>query len=229
MTRAPQAVLFDLDGTLVDTAGDLVAALYAACDAFEQPRPVFSAARQQVANGGAGLIRLAFGDGTHAAALQTLLDHYAANIAVWSSVYRPLDALIEELDGHSLPWGVVTNKSEALSISLLRELRLRPTRDCIVGGDTLAQRKPDPSPLLLAAEQLGVAPAHCVYIGDHRRDIDAAHAAGMTSIAAAYGYVPDDDPAERWNAHHVVDSPAGVAQVLSKLGLALATSTGKSE
>ncbi len=220
MSTRPEAVLFDLDGTLVDTAGDLVAALYATCDEFRRPRPIHSKARQQVSNGGAGLIGLAFGDvADHPQALEKLLSHYATNIAVWSSVFRPLDALITQFDDASIPWGIVTNKTEALSVSLLNALSIRPTRECIVGGDTLAQRKPDPAPLLHAAQYLGAEPTRCVYVGDHRRDMDAARAAGMISIAAAYGYVPDEDPADGWQADHVAVSPSDVITILARIGM----------
>lgn len=211
------AVLFDLDGTLVDTAADLAAALWSACDRFDVPRPPLDAARRAIGDGGAGLVRLAFGDNAadHDAALAHLLDHYAANIAVRSRVYEPLDALLPALDAHATPWGVVTNKREALARALLAGLGVAPTADCIVGGDTLEVSKPDPRPLHHAASMLGVAPEHCLYVGDHRRDVEAGRAAGMRCIAAGYGYLPQDDRPDHWGAEGIAETPAALAAYIT--------------
>ena len=208
-----RAVLFDLDGTLVDTAADLANALWSACDRFGVARPPLDAARRAIGDGGPGLVRLAFGDAAdvHDAALAHLLEHYADNIAVASRVYEPLDALLPVLDATETPWGVVTNKREALARALLGGLGVAPTADCIVGGDTLEVSKPDPRPLHHAAAVLGVAPDQCLYAGDHRRDVEAGRAAGMRCIAAAYGYLHADDAPERWGAAAVADTPAALA------------------
>ncbi|MEM7612421.1 MAG: HAD-IA family hydrolase [Pseudomonadota bacterium] len=220
-----RAVLFDLDGTLVDTAGDLVAALYVACDRFSIERPGYDDARRAVANGGAGLIALGFPDSDEAqrkAALEILLTHYASNIADRSSLYPALPELLETFKQQQVPWGVVTNKPEALTRPLLDALSIQPTRNCIVGGDSLMTRKPDPAPLVYAAGLLGVLPHHCIYVGDHKRDIDAARAANMRTIAAAYGYVAHDDDPSDWDADHCAQESGALQQLLTDCAVLLA-------
>lgn len=216
MSEAPRAVLFDLDGTLVDTSGDLAAALWAACDRFGRPRPSLAQATLAIGDGGPGLVRLAFGADAveHDAALEHLLTYYADNIAEHSRVYEPLDRLLDDLSQRDTPWGVVTNKRAALARSLLGGLGVRPPADCIVGGDTLPVSKPDPAPLHHAAQLLGVDPGSCLYVGDHRRDIEAGRAAGMHCVAAAYGYVGGDESPDDWGAAAIADSPAALAALI---------------
>lgn len=210
------AVLFDLDGTLVDTAEDLAAALWAACDRFERPRPPLAAARTAIGDGGPGLIRLAFGPDAveQEAALAHLLEHYAANIARHSRVYEPLGGVLEAMDASGMPWGVVTNKREALAQKLLGGIGVAPPRGCIVGGDTLPVSKPDPAPLRHAAGILGADPAGCLYIGDHKRDIEAGTAAGMRCVAVSYGYIGAGDDPYSWGAEAVADTPAALAGMI---------------
>ncbi|MEM7452535.1 MAG: HAD-IA family hydrolase [Pseudomonadota bacterium] len=213
MTQPRPAVLFDLDGTLVDTAEDLAAALWAACDRFGRERPPLAAARTAIGDGGPGLVRLAFGENApeHADALAHLLDYYANNIAEHSRVYAPLDQLLDALDAREVPWGVVTNKRVGLARSLLDDIGVVPTRDCIIGGDSLEVAKPHPAPLLHAAAILEVAAEHCVYIGDHSRDIDAGKAAGMRCIAAGYGYISTEEDPTQWGAEAIAPTPAELA------------------
>ena len=211
------AVLFDLDGTLVDTAPDLVDALFRTCDELGATRPSFDAARRQVANGGLGLVRLAFGDqdpDAERVAHRRFLARYAERIAVHSRVFEPLESTINAL---RVPWGIVTNKPAGLTAALLAGLGLRPTDGCVVSGDTLPVRKPDPAPLQLAARMLDVAPQGCLYAGDHRRDIEAAHSAGMTAIAVAYGYNVEGDKAEDWGADLLCRKAADLAALLGPL------------
>ncbi|MEO1595151.1 MAG: HAD-IA family hydrolase [Pseudomonadota bacterium] len=213
MTQASPAVLFDLDGTLVDTAEDLAAALWSACDRFGRDRPPLAQARTAIGDGGPGLVRLAFGDNApeHADALAHLLDYYANNIAEHSRVYAPLDRVLDALDERAVPWGVVTNKRVGLARSLLGGIGVLPTRDCIIGGDTLEVAKPHPAPLLHAAALLGVEAQHCLYIGDHSRDIDAGNAAGMRCIAAGYGYIRADEDPTQWGAETIAPTPDELA------------------
>ncbi|MEL6869443.1 MAG: HAD-IA family hydrolase [Pseudomonadota bacterium] len=202
MTRG---LLFDLDGTLVDTAPDLVGALFAACDEFGAERPEFERAREQVANGGAGLVALAFANADAAvqqAAYDTLLRHYGANIAQGSRLYPAWQSALPSI---GVPWGVVTNKPQALAEQLFAALAIDRHR-CMIGGDLLNSKKPAPEPLVYAAGRLGALPQHCAYVGDHARDIQAARAAGMYSIAAAYGYVVNGDDPAHWGADVICHS-----------------------
>ena len=202
-----QGVLFDLDGTLVDTAPDMVAVLADLQEARGFERLAYEAARAHVSNGAIGLLRLAFPD-VPSEALGPLhaeyLDRYAKALCVRSALFPGLEHLLDELDRASCPWGVVTNKPERLTVPLMAALMLTDRAACIVSGDTLPQRKPHPAPLILAARRLGVAPEASVYIGDAARDIEAGRAAGMATVAAAYGYiVPGDEPAA-WGADSIV-------------------------
>ncbi len=210
------AVLFDLDGTLVDTAEDLAAALWAACDRFERPRPPLELARTAIGDGGPGLVRLAFGPDAaeHDEALAHLLDYYNANISTHSRVYEPLGNVLAAMDARGTPWGVVTNKREALAQKLLGGIGVVPPRGCIVGGDTLPVAKPDPAPLRHAAGILGADPAGCLYIGDHRRDIEAGTAAGMRSIAVSYGYISADEDPASWGADAIAATPTALASMI---------------
>lgn len=213
MAETP-TLLFDLDGTLVDTAPDLVGALFATCDSFEVPRPGYERARREVANGGLGLIRLAFAEARDARqreAHRWFLDYYADHIADESTVFGPLVPLLNSLDK---PWGIVTNKPAKLTALLLDALELSQKVGCVVSGDTLSVSKPDPAPLLLAAESLQVSPHHCWYAGDHQRDIDAARNAGMTSIAVGYGYNLEGDVPESWDADMICHTPDALASTL---------------
>jgi phosphoglycolate phosphatase len=212
-------VLFDLDGTLVDTAPDMVAALADLQEAHGLQRLAYEAGRAHVSNGAIGLLRLAFPD-VPADALGPLhaeyLDRYAKALCVQSALFPGLEYLLDELDRARCPWGVVTNKPERLTMPLMAALQLMDRAACIVSGDTLPQRKPHPAPLILAAQRLGVTPQASVYIGDAARDIEAGRAAGMGTVAAAYGYiVPGDEPAA-WGADSVVSDVGELTHLVLK-------------
>lgn len=213
------AVLFDLDGTLVDTAPDMVAVLMdLQMSEGLEPLP-YDLARSHVSNGAAGLIRLAFPDAPQAYRERlhaVYLERYAASICVYSRLFPGLEALLATLDAASCPWGVVTNKPEYLTRPLLDGLALAERAACIVSGDTLPERKPHPAPLLLASDQAGVPAERCVYIGDAARDIEAGRAARMGTIAAAYGYVTGDDDPVRWQADHIATDTRELATIVQK-------------
>ncbi len=215
--RPVDAVLFDLDGTLVDTAPDMVAAL-TALQAARGDVPVdYELARSNVSNGAAGLIRLAFPDvdeATRELLHGNFLDRYRQTLAARSRVFPGLDALLDELDRRGSPWGVVTNKPRALTDALLAELALTPRLGCAISGDTLPQRKPHPAPMLLASRQLGVEPGRVVYVGDALRDIEAGRAAGMATVAAGWGYITADDDPAAWQADVLVRTPDELTQLL---------------
>lgn len=208
-----RAVLFDLDGTLLDTAPDLVRALnQVRIEQGREPLP-FAVARTQVSHGSSGLIRLGFpdlsGDPLEQLRLR-LLDHYSENLAAGTALFEGCQRVLDTLDERGLAWGIVTNKPAFLTTPLLDMLGIRCTADCVISGDTLPQRKPHPAPLLLAASKLSLPAPSCLYVGDAERDVQSARAAGMPVLVARYGYLgPDDDPA-RWGPDAQIDSPLGI-------------------
>lgn len=213
------AILFDLDGTLVDTAPDMVRALFEV-QATEGGQPVdYELARSHVSHGAAGLIGLAFpgsDDNTLERLRLQFLEVYEASLCIHSTLFPGMDALLDRLDDAGFAWGVITNKPERMTEPLMAALDMDTRAACMISGDTLALRKPDPAPLLLASERTGTPPDRSVYIGDAARDIQAGRAAGMLTVAAGYGYVtPDDDP-ESWNAHELVATTEELAHLILK-------------
>ena len=213
------AVLFDLDGTLVDTAPDMVAVLQAMqSDRDVEPVP-YGVGRRYVSNGAIGLLRLGFpgvdvdfGDGMH----QEYLERSAAGLCESSRVFDGLGELLDQLDAASRPWGVVTNKPEFLTEPLLEALGLVARSACVVSGDSLPVRKPDPGPLLLACDIAGVDAWRTIYVGDAARDIEAGLAAGMATVGAVYGYVTEDDDPREWGADILASDTAELTQILHK-------------
>jgi phosphoglycolate phosphatase len=209
------AVLFDLDGTLVDTAPDLVAVLNVLLVEHGRSRMPYAVARNEVSNGAGGLLRLGFGNdlGTgedFERLRRSFLEVYARSVCVNSRLFMEISDISEALP--DIRWGIVTNKPEALTHALLAGLGIADQPHCVVGGDRLPQRKPDPAPLRLAAEELGVAAERCVYIGDAPRDVEAGKAARMATIAAAYGYIRPREDIEAWGADIVMRHPADLGE-----------------
>lgn len=213
------SVFFDLDGTLVDTAPDMVAVL----QHLQEERGVdpipYELARSNVSNGAIGLLTVGFpelefefGDEMH----QAYLERYAEMICEESRIFDDLGELLNQLDDMGCPWGVVTNKPEQLTVPLLIALGLADRSACIVSGDTLSVRKPDPAPLLLACDVAGVDPETSIYIGDAERDIEAGQRAGMATIAAAYGYITADDDPREWDADVISTTTDELAQIILK-------------
>lgn len=205
-----RGVLFDLDGTLLDTAPDLIRVLNQV--RVEQGRPPVphELARTQVSHGSSGLIRLGFPD-LDGDALETLrlrlLELYSAQLAIDTALFDGCEELLRALQSRAMPWGIVTNKPGFLTTPLLAALGLDHRAGCVVSGDTLPQRKPHPAPLLLAASQLSLPPQQCLYVGDAERDVQSARAAGMPVLVARYGYLgPDDDP-DSWLPDAHIDAP----------------------
>ncbi len=213
MSRRPglQGVLFDLDGTLLDTAPDMAAALNRLrADEGLAPLP-FDAIRPQVSHGAPGLLRVGFGEPA-AARLEDLrgrfLAHYRDGLAVRSRLTEGFVEVLAALESAGLGWGIVTNKPAWLTLPLLEALGLSAPRRCVVCGDTLPERKPHPRPLLHAASLLGLPAAACVYVGDAERDIQAARAAGMRPIAVDWGYHhPEQGVPGTWQADVVIAHP----------------------
>lgn len=216
-----QAVFFDLDGTLCDTALDFTHAINAVLREEKRATLSLTQVRQTVSNGAMAVTRLGFADIQDEDSLLQLrnrmVDHYYTHIVTHTQLYPGMQAILSHLVRLEKAWGVVTNKPEALSRKLLDGLHLITPPSVIVGGDTLTVAKPNPEPLWHAAEVCGVHPALCIYVGDHPRDVEAAKAAGMLSIAASYGYLSHDDHASNWGADLVIDTPHELAAVLGLL------------
>ena len=206
------AVLFDLDGTLADTAPDLGAAL----NRLRQGRgldPVpIQVLRSSSSHGARGLLRVGMGIAPEHPEYTMLRDaflaHYEAALCVDTKLFAEVDTLLDAIEARALKWGIVTNKATRYTTPLLERLGLGRRAGAIVCGDTTPFPKPHPAPLLAAASQLGVAPARCVYVGDAERDVAAGVAAGMHTIVARYGYIEAHEAPETWPADGVIDDPA---------------------
>lgn len=214
----PAAVLFDLDGTLIDTAPDMGGALNNLLREENRTPLPLEAIRPYVSQGGLVLTKLGFGATVPAAEIEPLrqrfLQHYLAIIADDSRLFSGFDAILDDLENRLIPWGIVTNKPEWLTHPLLEQLGLSTRSAVVIGGDTLAQRKPHPLPLQVAAQRIGVECAACIYVGDDERDIVAGRAAQMKTLIAAYGYIDDAEAIVGWNADGVINSPAELMQHL---------------
>jgi len=211
-TALAAAALFDLDGTLLDTAPDLTAALNVLL--AEERRAALSLAtvRPHVSTGAIAVVHTGFpevavGSASFEALRLRFLDHYSAAVAVHTRLFPGFEQVLATLEAQGLPWGVITNKAGWLTEPLLDALGLRTRAACVVSGDTLKVRKPHPEPLLLAAERIGVPAADCVYVGDALRDVQAAHAAGMVPLGARYGYLNESEQPESWPVAGWLDEP----------------------
>jgi phosphoglycolate phosphatase len=208
-----RAVLFDLDGTLLDTAPDLIRALNHVRVGQGREPLAYEVARTQVSHGSSGLIRLGFpdlsGEPLEELRLQ-LLDFYSAHLSVGTKLFDGCQAVLDNLAAREMTWGIVTNKPAFLTTPLLATLGLDRYAGSVVSGDTLPQRKPHPAPLLLAASQLALPPEQCLYVGDAERDVQASRAAGMPVLVARYGYLGPDDDTDSWLPDGQIDSPLGI-------------------
>ena len=215
----PSAVLFDLDGTLLDTAPDMVGVLNAICAEEGAPAVEFTRARAYVSNGAVGLLRLPFPDFDPQRSPELhhrYLALYAERLAAETRLFPDLGTVLEDLEQACIPWGVVTNKPRHLTEPLLTALGLLQRSACTVSGDSLPERKPHPRPILFALEQIAAEPSRSIYVGDARRDIESGRAAGATTIAVRYGYVePGQDP-DTWGADYVVSTTSELRALLQR-------------
>ena len=211
---AIRTVLFDLDGTLADTAPDLGYALN--CLLREQqcsPLP-FERIRPVVSHGATALVKLGFGldpdEPLFAALRDRLLSLYQQHLARETRLFEGMAEVLAYIEAQGMNWGVVTNKPAFLTEPLMAALGLAARAVCIVSGDTTARKKPHPEPLLHACRLAGSKAPQCLYIGDAERDIRAGHQAGMPTLVAMFGYIGDQDRPDSWGADALVNSPAGI-------------------
>jgi N-acetyl-D-muramate 6-phosphate phosphatase len=212
--------LFDLDGTLVDTAPDLAGAANALRVADGLPPLPLSHYRQHASAGARGLIGQALEitpDQPRFAALRTaFLEHYAAHLADHSALFAGLERVLRALEARGLPWGVVTNKPKRYTDALMTALKLDARAAVVVSADEVAQGKPAPDALLLACERAGLTPSDCIYVGDDLRDIDAGRAAGMVTVSAEWGYLGSTPP-DQWGADHRCGTPNDILDLMVRL------------
>ena len=213
-----RAVLFDLDGTLVDTAPDLGYALNLQRGRHGLPPLADAVIRPQASHGARGLLGVGFDlhpDDPHYGIMrEEFLQIYSENICRRSLPFPGILELLDALEAKNLAWGVVTNKPARFTEPLLSILDLAERASCIVSGDTCPQCKPHPAPMLVAAELCETEPAQCLYVGDAARDIEAANAAGMPALAAAWGYFDSSDRPETWGAHAIIHAPSAIFDFL---------------
>ncbi len=221
-----QSVLFDLDGTLADTAPDLGFALNQQRLARGMSELAIDDLRAHASSGARGLLHAGFGiqpdESGYLELRDEFLDLYEKNLARNSNLFPGIAALLDEIEARGLVWGVVTNKAERFTFPLLRAFNLLDRAKCVICGDTTPYAKPHPAPLIEAMAKIGTTPAQCVYVGDDERDVQAGHAAGMRVVVARYGYLGNGRPPEQWGGDLYVDSPAEIRSILFGLGLEIA-------
>ncbi len=218
-SRSFDAVLFDLDGTLIDTAPDMVAVLQEMQQDHDVDPVDYDLGRSTVSNGAIGLLKLAFPDRTiefNSPLHVEYLERYEAQVCQDSVVFDGLGALLDQLEAAERRWGIVTNKPERMTHPLLAALELDSRSAATVCGDTLPKRKPDPAPMHHACSLAGVEAARTIYVGDALRDIEAGRAAGMGTIAAGYGYVTADDDPASWGADLIAADVDELTQLVLK-------------
>lgn len=227
MSQFVKAVLFDLDGTLIDTANDFVRIINVMSAENNWQVPPAEQIREQVSAGASAMVKLMlehnqqteFTDEELQGYRQQFLDDYEADICVDSQLFANLDEALIRLEKQNVPWGIVTNKPRHLANALLEAMDLDKRCAVLVCPEDVSRSKPDPEPMNMALEKLGIprgAAASVIYAGDHVRDIEAGNAAGMTTILAAYGYIPPEDQAsiKKWGADYVVETPEELSKLL---------------
>lgn len=204
-----KAVLFDLDGTLLDTAADFARVLNSLLAEHQLPLQDYQAVRECVSSGARAVLALGFElapeSAEFAALLEEFLDRYAASLSEQTTLFPGMDQQLRNLEERGIAWGIVTNKPSRFTEPLLRQLQLDKRCATTICPDHVNNRKPHPEPIYLACKNLDIRPAEAVYVGDHRRDIDAGRNAGMKTIACRYGYIPSGDNIADWQADAIID------------------------
>jgi len=206
-----RTILFDLDGTLLDTAPDLADALNTVLLENQHSPLPFEDIRPVVSHGGIALIELGFkldsSDPAFGPLRQRLLEVYRKNVSRRTQPFPGITELLDKLEQRGLNWGIVTNKPGWLTEPLLKDLDLFDRAACVISGDTLDERKPHPAPMLHASKLANSRPEQCVYIGDAQRDIEAGNNAGMQTLVALFGYLQEADEPRTWNANDMIEHP----------------------
>lgn len=213
-----KGVFFDLDGTLADTAPDLVAAANLLRQKRQLAELPFEELRPRASAGARGLIEGAFGYNPDHPEFATLRDEFLLNyenhICVHSRLFDGIEELLAIIEKHELAWGIVTNKIGRFTDPLLKIMGLSERSHANISGDTTPHSKPHPAPILRAAEICQLNPQDCLYVGDDLRDIEAGKAAGMTTVAAAYGYCGSDQPITAWGADYIIHHPLELTNII---------------
>jgi N-acetyl-D-muramate 6-phosphate phosphatase len=216
-----KAVLFDLDGTVLDTAPDMVGALNALRGERSLTAMPYGSIRSAVSHGAARVVKAGFPDAdsdTQLSLQQRFLQIYRGALSRDTKLFPGMDRVLDKLESWRIKSGIVTNKAAWLTEPLLEELDLRRRFACVVSGDTLVERKPHPLPLLHAAALAGVAPGECIYVGDAERDVQAAHAALMPALVANYGYLRPDEDSAAWGGDGYLNQPTDLLDWLKASG-----------
>jgi phosphoglycolate phosphatase len=212
------SVLFDLDGTLADTAPDLAYALNQLRLMRGMPELSISDLRIHASSGARGLLHRGFGirpeDAGYVEMRDEFLDLYERNLSRSSALFPGISPLLDDIEDNGLSWGIVTNKAERFTFPLLRALRSMDRAACVICGDTTSYAKPHPAPMIEALSRMGVVAGDCVYVGDDERDVQAGQAAGMRVVVVRYGYLGNGRPPEEWGADGLVNSPAELGSML---------------
>ncbi len=216
-----RAVIFDLDGTLLDTAPDFVVVVNQLLTENQQPTLAPETIRTTVSNGARALVSLAFGidekDPDFEPLRQRLLDLYADHLAVHTQPFPGIQELLNDLDARGIVWGLATNKPAVYAEPLMEALAMQPEPVTVICPDHVAERKPHPESLLLAAKHVGCVPEEMIYVGDHKRDIDCGRRAGAITIAAGYGYIEPEDDITTWQADYRADSVAELRTIIEQI------------
>lgn len=216
--RKPEAVLFDLDGTLLDTAPDFHWVINQLLTKNNLPAQPYTELRKHVSNGANAMLKAAFklsdGDSKLPSLNQQMLSLYDQHLANDSKLFPGIKSLLATLEEQQIPWGIVTNKPKRFTAPILSALKLSTRSASTICPDHVNKTKPDPEPLLLACQQIQVTPQNCIYIGDHIRDIDAGNRADMFTIGALYGYINESENADNWNANAYVQHADQILSVI---------------
>ena len=218
MSSKIKTVLFDLDGTLIDTAPDMANALNILLQEEDKSPLSFEVIRPVVSNGSIALVNLGFGDQVEEHKLMYLkeryLEIYQEKLCIDSTLFNGMNKLLDEIENKGMNWGVVTNKPAWLTDPLMEQIGLADRAACIVSGDTTKNRKPHPEPMYHACINAGSKPYQCIYIGDAKRDIDAGKNAGMKTVIAAYGYIGAWEDINDWQANEIIEKPEDIIKLI---------------